>query len=173
MEIGYASWYGDQFHGRKTASGERYDMYQLTAAHRTAPFGTNVRVTNVGNGKAVTVRINDRGPFVKGRILDLSLAAAKEIDLISTGTARVRLEFVGATASPFRFYVQAGSFRDPENASQMVRRIAQLLPVPRAQIETVNDLNRVWLGPVETEEEAASLVEKLEDSAISAFILRR
>lgn len=90
--VGRASYYGPGFQGKKTASGERFDMNALTAAHRRLPFGTRVRVTNLDNGKAVVVRINDRGPFKKSRIIDLSLAAARKIGMTTTGTARVRLE---------------------------------------------------------------------------------
>jgi rare lipoprotein A len=93
---GKASFYADQFHGRKTANGETFNMGNLTAAHPSLPFGTWVRVTNLRNGKDVIVRINDRGPFVKGRIIDLSISAAKEIGLIKTGTARVKLEALNA-----------------------------------------------------------------------------
>lgn len=93
-EQGVASWYGQPFHGRKTASGERYDMHALTAAHPTLPFGVVVRVTNRDNGRTVKVRINDRGPFKKGRIIDLSKAAAKRLRMIGPGTAPVKLEVV-------------------------------------------------------------------------------
>jgi len=92
LQAGIASWYGRQFHGRRTANGERYDMYALTAAHRTLPLGTRVRVTNQASGRSVVVRINDRGPFVRGRIIDLSLAAAQELGMSRAGTARVVLE---------------------------------------------------------------------------------
>jgi rare lipoprotein A len=89
---GTASYYGPGFNGRRTASGERFDQNALTAAHRSLPFGTRVRVTNLANGKSVVVRINDRGPFKRSRIIDLSKGAAQKIDMIGTGTARVRLE---------------------------------------------------------------------------------
>jgi rare lipoprotein A len=89
---GVVSYYADDFHGKQTSSGETYDMHALTAAHRTFPFGTKVLVTNLENNKTVVVRVNDRGPFKEGRIMDLSMGAAKEIDLILNGTARVRLE---------------------------------------------------------------------------------
>lgn len=89
---GVASYYAEEFNGRMTSSGEKYDMNQLTAAHRTLPFNTRVRVTNESSGQSVVVRINDRGPFKNDRIIDLSLAAAKAISLITTGTAMVRLE---------------------------------------------------------------------------------
>jgi rare lipoprotein A len=91
---GIASFYGREFNGRKTASGEKFDMNKFTAAHRSLPFGTMVRVTNLSNGKSVAVRINDRGPFKRYRIIDLSLAAARAVGIVGTGTARVRLEIV-------------------------------------------------------------------------------
>jgi len=97
-ETGIASWYGDPYHGRKTASGEVYDMNGWTAAHRTLPFGTWVEVTNLNNAKRVSVRITDRGPFIDGRIIDLSRAAAKQIDMIGPGTARVHLKVVRSPA---------------------------------------------------------------------------
>ena len=94
FQIGTASWYGKQFHGRETANGERYDMYQLTAAHRTLPLGTWVKVTNLRNGRWVLVRINDRGPVPKDRIIDLSYTAAQMLDMKAYGLARVRLDLV-------------------------------------------------------------------------------
>jgi rare lipoprotein A len=93
---GLASYYADRFEGRATASGEIFHSSALTAAHRTLPFGTKVRVTNLNNNKSVTVKINDRGPFVRGRVIDLSPAAARRIDLTATGVAPVKLEVVGA-----------------------------------------------------------------------------
>lgn len=92
--IGYASWYGPGFHGRRTASGEIFNMYDYTAAHRSLPFGTRVRVTNLKNGKSVVVRINDRGPAKKDRIIDLSYQAAKKIDMIRDGIVKVRVEVI-------------------------------------------------------------------------------
>jgi rare lipoprotein A len=97
-ETGVASYYAHKYHGRTTASGERFDMNDLTAAHRTLPFGTRVRVTNLDNGKSVTVRVNDRGPFVKGRVIDLSLAAAKKVDMVHAGLANVEVRRVGGDA---------------------------------------------------------------------------
>ena len=91
---GVASWYGYPHHGRMTASGRRFNMYELTAAHRTLPIGTRVRVTNLVNGRAVTVTVTDRGPFVNNRMLDLSYAAARDIDMIGPGTAPVQLEII-------------------------------------------------------------------------------
>ena len=95
---GMASYYANKFNGRKTASGERYRSKKLTAAHRTLPFGTMVKVTNLKNGKSVVVKINDRGPYAKGRIIDLSGAAAKQIAMVSDGVVKVRVELTGKTA---------------------------------------------------------------------------
>lgn len=94
---GIASWYGEDFHGWLTANGEPYDMYEMTAAHRTLPFGTVVRVTNGENGRSALVRINDRGPYVNGRIIDLSRAAGRTLGLLESGVAAVQLEVVGQT----------------------------------------------------------------------------
>ncbi|MDR6504049.1 rare lipoprotein A [Burkholderia ambifaria] len=99
VQFGVASWYGEPFHGHRTASGERFNMYALTAAHRTLPLGTRVKVTHVLSGRSVIVRINDRGPYVHGRVIDLSMAAAKVLDLSRLGTARVAIESVGAIQS--------------------------------------------------------------------------
>jgi len=93
-QTGIASWYGVPYHGRRSANGEIYDMERLTAAHRTLPFDTWVEVTNLSNNKRVDVRITDRGPFVNGRIIDLSLAAAREIDLVTAGIVRVRIKVI-------------------------------------------------------------------------------
>lgn len=90
--VGVASYYAHKYHGRKTSSGERYNMHALTAAHRTLPFGSTVKVTNLQNDRSVVVRINDRGPFVKGRIIDVSLEAARRLQIVAAGTARVRVE---------------------------------------------------------------------------------
>jgi rare lipoprotein A len=120
-EEGLASWYGEPYHGRPTASGPRYDMNEMTAAHRTLPFGTLVRVTNLENGRHATVLINDRGPFVAGRIIDLSRAAAEAIESIGPGVVRVRLEVVregdGMVSDPC-WEVQVGAFAQETNASR-------------------------------------------------------
>src|SRR2546426_6318884 len=97
VQVGVASWYGPGFHGNRTANGEIYDQYELTAAHPSLPLGTRVMVTNITNGRAVEVRINDRGPFVDGRAIDLSYAAARTIGMVGPGTVRVRIEVLGPT----------------------------------------------------------------------------
>jgi len=120
-EEGLASWYGGKFQGRRTASGEIFDTRQLTAAHRSLPFGSQVLVTNLENGKSVTVRINDRGPFVAGRVIDLSLAAAAAIGLAGRGLAAVRLE---VQAEAVYYCLQLGSFRHRANAESLRARLA-------------------------------------------------
>ncbi len=125
MEEGNASWYGVPFNGRRASNGEIYDMYKLTAAHRTLPFETMVRVTNLNNGKATTVRITDRGPFVDNRIIDLSQAAAREIDSIGPGVVPVRLEVLGnVDVTAGYFTVQVGAFRDRANAERLRARLS-------------------------------------------------
>lgn len=93
-QIGVASYYGEKFHGRKTANGETFNMYKLTAAHRVLPLGTRIRVTHLGNGRWVEVKVNDRGPFIEGRVLDLSFAAALELEMVRDGTAKVMIEII-------------------------------------------------------------------------------
>ena len=131
VQTGIASWYGEDFHGRRTSSREIYDMNDLTAAHNTLPFGTMAVVTNLNNGRSVVVRINDRGPFVKSRIIDLSYAAARAIDMIGTGTAPVRVEVLSAMSPPLsdiRYYIQAGSFVRRENADKLRRELSPEFP---------------------------------------------
>jgi len=130
-EQGIASWYGPDFHGKKTSSGEIYNMYDNTAAHKLLPFGTKVEVTNLKNGKKATVVINDRGPFVKNRVIDLSFSTAKELELIGPGTALVELRVVSVpeTLPPdwkWVFSVQIGAFRELENALRLKEKFSHL-----------------------------------------------
>jgi len=123
---GIASWYGPGFDGKTTSNGDVYDMRAMTAAHKTLPFDTLVRVTNLTNGKSAVVRINDRGPFVEGRIIDLSQAAAEAVDMIEPGTVPVRLEplaGVSFSADSPRWAVQVGSFISAENARSLKSRL--------------------------------------------------
>jgi len=124
-QTGIASWYGPDFHGRLTSNREIYNMYDMTAAHPTLRFGTRVMVTNLDNGRAAEVRINDRGPFVKNRIIDLSYAAARFLDMVAPGTAPVRLEILNGAgeASGGRCLVQIGSFVDKENARKLKAKL--------------------------------------------------
>jgi rare lipoprotein A len=119
--------YGVPFHGRRASNGEIYDMHKLTAAHRTMPFETMVRVTNLNNGKSTTVRITDRGPFVDNRVIDLSLAAAREIESIGPGVVPVRLEVLGNVDVTAGFFtIQVGAFRERANAERLRDRLSVL-----------------------------------------------
>jgi rare lipoprotein A len=177
-ETGLASWYGHPYHGRASASGEIYDMEQMTAAHRTLPFGAVVRVHDLDNRKSVDVRINDRGPFVDGRIIDLSHAAARAIEMIGPGTARVRLEILSAPAAPsqMHFGVQVGSFRNRDNAERLRR--AMEAKYGRARLVARADTPGWWhvvVGMEPTEDGASALANRIrgEDSSVtSAFVVR-
>jgi len=124
-EEGLASWYGRDFHGKLTANGEVYDMHKVSAAHKLLPMGSRVRVTNLENGQSVYLSINDRGPFVKGRIIDLSHEAARRLGTLDKGVAMVRVESVGGIPGstdgniPGPFYIQVGSFSQRENAAKL------------------------------------------------------
>src|SRR5262249_42981120 len=123
---GLASYYAEPYHGRRTASGEIFDTYQgLTAAHRTLPFNTMVRVTNKTNGREVDVKINDRGPFVEGRVIDLSLRAARQIDLVRSGVAPVTLTILSASSVPLQpaYAVQVGAFENERAAEDLKERL--------------------------------------------------
>src|SRR5271157_1475342 len=177
-ETGVASWYGHPYHGRRAANGEIYDMEKLTAAHRTLPFDTWLRVVNLGNGKTVEVRITDRGPFVEGRIIDLSHAAARAIDMIGPGVARVRMEVIRTPAyvPPAVFAVQVGAFRDRSNAerlrAEMQSRYGSARLVQRADSP---DLWRVVAGSEATEEGANGLAVRIRKDLgekFAAFVVR-
>ena len=153
-ERGEASWYGPGFHGNQTASGEVYDMEAMTAAHRQLPFGTRVEVENLDNGRSTVVRINDRGPFAHGRIIDLSRAAAREVGMLGTGIAEVRLRVVGAPPSLACSHVQAGAFADPDNAEDLARQLRRRGETVRVDAGA-DGLNRVLIGPFSDPAEAA------------------
>jgi rare lipoprotein A len=174
-EIGVASWYGYPYHGRRAASGEIYDMEKLTAAHRTLPFGSLVRVENLENGRRVQVRINDRGPFVEGRIIDLSRAAARALGMLGPGTARVRLVLIGLPEKTEGGYfaVQTGAFRERANAERqrrdLQRRYGEVRIIPRDGDPV---LWRVLVGREPTPEQAAALAERLRAEVGEAFVVR-
>jgi rare lipoprotein A len=126
VQKGIASWYGPDFHGKLTSNGEIYNMHALTAAHKTLPFGAYVRVANLNNGKSIIVRINDRGPFIKGRIIDLSYAAAKKLGMDITGVAPVKIKVLkkySPKKSSQKFSIQVGSFSSKRNAKILKRKL--------------------------------------------------
>lgn len=152
-EEGVASWYGKDFHGKKTANGETYDMHGMTAAHKLLPFGTQLRVTNLDNNRSIVVRVNDRGPFVASRVIDLTRKGAEDLDMIGPGTARVRLESVGVVAGQKggdligRFYVQIGSFTVKENAHKLAKSLQGQGKASRVVHVPDISFHRVQVGP--------------------------
>ncbi|MCW5978692.1 MAG: septal ring lytic transglycosylase RlpA family protein [Bryobacteraceae bacterium] len=175
VEAGVASWYGNPYHGRYAANGEVYDMDKLTAAHRTLPFGTWVRVRNMVNGKTVEVRITDRGPFIDGRIIDLSRAAARQIDMIGPGIVKVRVEVIAtpAGAAIETYAVQAGVFRNQGNATRLRDRLRRTYGYAESVRRDGNPPTwRVLAGREATYEGAASLAERIRKEHGPAFVVR-
>jgi rare lipoprotein A len=191
QERGVASWYGRKFHGNPTANGERYDMYGMTAAHKTLPLPTDVEVTNLKNGRKIVVRVNDRGPFVHNRLIDLSYTAAQQLDMIETGTTLVNVRALGASLAPQpertteteptqptapipapaaaipigrQLYVQIGAFGQRENAERLMQ---QLAGQGLEDVFVLSDnnlqpiLHRVRVGPVTEVEEYDGIVAQL------------
>lgn len=175
---GIASWYGPKFHAKKTSNGEIYNMYAETAAHKTLPMNTVVRVYNLENGKSTVVRINDRGPFVSGRIIDLSNKAAHAIDMVKKGTARVKITVLGfngkiATTiaeknevrSTSNYYVQVGVFSKVEGANATKRKFEMILEkdykviLKNGKLKD-KDIKRVWISGFRSEQEAQDFKEK-------------
>jgi rare lipoprotein A len=176
-EEGTASWYGVPFHGRRAADGEIFDMYTLVAAHRTLPFGSVIRVTNLRNGLHVDVRVIDRGPFVEGRILDLAQAAAAKIDMVGTGTAPVRIQLLSGPTAPTtdEFTVQVAAFTNRDNAAGLRERL-----LSRYQPIFIQDYDapqahfyRVRVGRAPSTEAAQKLAAQLRSSDhFQTFVVR-
>ena len=181
-EDGLASWYGgdDGFEGKPTASGEIYDSSKMTAAHRDLPLGTVVRVTNLDNGRSVDVRINDRGPFVHGRVIDLSQEAARRLDLIGSGVGPVRIVIVSPGVSPTpvpasvaegAWAVQVGSFGDPNRADRHAERVrAAGFTV---YLEPYEGLTRVKIGPLDSRGDAEEVLAQAEDAGFEGIVVPR
>ncbi len=189
QQRGQASWYGTKFHGRRTSSGEPYDMYAMTAAHKTLPIPSYVEVTNLDNGRKAIVRVNDRGPFIDGRIIDLSYAAAKKLGVYESGTARVEVRAIepdepatgrspaagsgsGGNAGKAQIYLQVGAFSDLLNAKQMLSRLVGLT-ANNVLINNQQQIYRVRIGPLESEQAARQLATQLSPHGIdSAHVVR-
>ena len=171
---GIASWYGDPFHGRRTSNGEVYDMHRMTAAHRTLPFDTVVRVNNLDNGKRVQVRINDRGPFVKGRIIDLSYAAAQKVDMVGPGTAKVRLDVLRIEASTAVLAVQVGSFRKEARARSLKKTLQRnYSPVKISRYQSPQGpFYRVLVGSHSSRHKAMKTLRRLRSKGYQGFLIR-
>jgi rare lipoprotein A len=198
---GNASWYGKKFHGLRTSSGEKYDMYKMTAAHRSLPLPSYARVTNLANGRSVIVKVNDRGPFHSARIMDLSYAAAARLDMIRQGTARVKIEALepaeyrrenegraqqqapapepvvtAASAAAMAgglFFVQVGAFSEVANATALQEKILGLVqaPVAIAHSGEPTPVNRVQVGPFGTREEADRVAQLIREHALGSPIV--
>jgi rare lipoprotein A len=186
-ETGEASWYGPGFHGRRTANGEVFDKEAMTAAHRTLPFGTLVRVRNLDNGREAVLRINDRGPFARGRILDVSEAGARVLGMVESGTARVRIEVLGAAAAApgaseagaapnpegsgpaVSIRIQVASYRDAGNAGRAAERLR--LSGMNPALETEGAYTRVVLTGIAPSERDA-LVRRLADLGYPGVLVR-
>jgi rare lipoprotein A len=177
-EEGLASWYGYPYHGRRAANGEIYDMEKLTAAHRTLPFDTWVEVTNLSNQKSVVVRITDRGPFIEGRIIDLSHAAARAIELIAPGVAKVRLTIVAHPTAPAvveanLFAVQIGAFRDKDRAQKLRADYESRFGSARIVYRAGDPpLWRVLVGRESSLEAANTLLARILEQTHPAFVVR-
>ncbi len=193
VQEGISSWYGKEFDGRPTANGETFDMNGLSAAHRTLALGTTVRVTNLDNGRDVVLKVNDRGPFVAGRILDCSYGAAKALGFAGAGLARVRIEvlkpgeerahrrpspaevLVGGPGLPEKvldasFTVQVGAFLNESNALRFRDQMARVFG--DAYVIKFRDFYRVRVGHLPTEEDAESMRRKVQTYGIESFVTR-
>jgi rare lipoprotein A len=176
VEQGIASWYGVPFHGRRAANGEIFDMNTLVAAHRTLPFGSILRVTNLNNGRQIEVRVIDRGPFVGGRVLDLARAAAVGLDMIGAGTAPVRIEVLsGPSPLGGEFTVQVGAFSDRNNAEHLRERLlARYQPIFIQDFDApTGHFYRVRVGRVPSPDAAQKLAARLRDAdGFQTFVVR-
>ena len=179
---GYATWYGKKYHGNKTSIGEVYDMYKMTAAHKTLPLPCYVKVTNLKNDKTVIVRVNDRGPFVKDRIIDLSYAAANRLEIIEKGSELVKVELIDldkkvkVSEINKQIYIQAGLFSDEKNANNLIKKIKKLGTVKNENIKKIKneDQFQVLIGPFKNNQKAKIKKDELSDNFfINGFIVKR
>ncbi len=176
VQYGVASWYGADFHGRRTSSGEIYDMYQLTCAHQTLPLGTMVMVTNLENGSSLELKVNDRGPFVKDRIIDVSYAAARMLGMWEKGTASVKVEIIGSAPELVqRFTLQVGSFVDEANAQKLAEQLRKNFDnVSVTTLETqTQKYHRVRVGQFDTRESALITAERLSQMGFNVMVTSR
>ena len=175
-ETGIASWYGKKFHGKPTSTGEIYDMNAITAAHKTLPLPCLVQVLNLENQKKVLVKVNDRGPFVDGRIIDLSYAAAKELGMTRQGTAKVKISFVKTLVEEIKpkiSFVQFGAFRTKKNAIKLSSLLNNKLPKFTIEVvETEDGLFKVVSSiPLENQISKSKLKSKLKDVGVSEYAI--
>ena len=183
-EKGIASWYGKKFHGRRTSSGETYDMYAMTAAHKTLPLPTYVRVTNLRNKRKIILKVNDRGPFVGNRLIDLSYAAARELDLVRSGTGPVLVEALtpwskASTSnkqSTQQYFVSAGVFLERDNAYKLTVRLKNSgfnTAHIRTKKQSGSDLHQVLIGPFKAESETRKFLDRVSSYLTEAPVIVR
>ena len=172
-EKGIASWYGEEFHQKPTASGETYDMYAMTAAHKTLPLGTWVTVTDLETRKAIRVRINDRGPFIPKRIIDLSYKAAETLGIVEKGTAYIELQCPFSESflqQNLGYWVQLGAYSEAPHAEEIAARLKK--HNFKVQVLSSNSFHRVRLGPFQREDEAYRTCDLLRRKGMHAFVIR-
>lgn len=170
-----ASWYGPYFHGRQTASGEIFDMYDFTCAHREYPFGTKLKVINTSNNRSVDCLVNDRGPFIEGRDLDLSYATAKEIGMIEPGVSMVKIEYIRKDSKYIRlFTIQVGSFKEISNAMCLKKTLEQRYSKVYITETYINGTkyHRVRIGKIIEKDEAYQLAEVIEKEGYDVLIVK-
>ena len=174
QEVGIASWYGKDFHGRPTASGEIYNMYGYSAAHKTIPLGSTVRVTHLGNGRSIVVPINDRGPFVGDRIIDLSYGAARHLGMVKEGIAKVRVEVLQVSrTSTARYTLQFGAFTERQNAVTVAQKIQSLGYTPSIEeaIAQGRRFYRVRHGAFDSLDQARKLADSLNGRGVVCVVI--
>ncbi|MCL9782818.1 septal ring lytic transglycosylase RlpA family protein [Vibrio sp. S4M6] len=177
---GQASWYGKKFHGHKTSNGEVYDMYSMTAAHKTLPIPCYVEVRNLDNGKTAIVRVNDRGPFHQGRIIDLSYAAASKLGVIKTGTANVEIKFISVarptekhkTASLPTYAIQVASSSNEGRSKSLAKNLSDKLSVG-SYINSNKGVYRIYLGPFKDYSSTQKALSKVKTLGYSTAFIRK
>ncbi|MGC9324583.1 MAG: septal ring lytic transglycosylase RlpA family protein [Desulfomonilia bacterium] len=175
VQIGTASWYGEDFHGKPTATGETYNMYGCSAAHKTLPLGSTVRVTNLTNGRTIIVPINDRGPYVGDRIIDMSYGAARHLGMVEEGLAKVRVEVLKTPRSlTYGYVLQFGAYTDRDNALNMANQLSSRGYTPSVEEVVVKGRTfyRVRLGEFPSLQEAQGIAKMLSSQGISPVVIR-
>ncbi len=170
-EEGLASWYGKEYHGQKTSSGEVFNMYDLTAAHRALPFGTYVEVFSYDTNKKIKVRINDRGPFLPGRIIDLSYQAAKELGILSMGLAKVKITYKERppeVKEEIKIVIQVGAFKNKENAENLFNKLKE--KYKNVYKEIFEGFTRVLIGPFDDENKVEKVFNSLVEEGFNPII---
>jgi len=187
-KTGHASWYGTNFHGNKTSTQERYSLYSMTAASTELPIPSYAKVTNLSNGKEIIVRVNDRGPFVKGRIIDLTYTGAKKLGFVAAGTAKVKVEAIDAKewldshrvkvkpdsgnkkTEDAAFYLQVGAFSELENAKKISAKVSNIVDKP-TKIHHKDKLYRVYVGPIASNDQKNDLQKILQAQGFNRTVL--